>query len=35
MAMPAYVGGSIAMAGMKWIPSVPGIRRAACRAASA
>jgi ornithine cyclodeaminase len=23
MAMPAYVGGSIAMAGMKWIPSVP------------
>jgi ornithine cyclodeaminase/alanine dehydrogenase-like protein (mu-crystallin family) len=24
MAMPAYVGGSIAMAGMKWIPSVPG-----------
>ena len=24
MAMPAFVGGSIAMAGMKWIPSVPG-----------
>jgi ornithine cyclodeaminase len=24
MAMPAYVGGSIQMAGMKWIPSVPG-----------
>jgi ornithine cyclodeaminase len=23
MAMPAYVGGSIAMAGVKWIPSVP------------
>ena len=23
MAMPAFVGGSIAMAGMKWIPSVP------------
>jgi ornithine cyclodeaminase len=23
MAMPAYVGGSIGMAGMKWIPSVP------------
>jgi ornithine cyclodeaminase len=23
MAMPAYVGGSIRMAGMKWIPSVP------------
>ncbi len=23
MAMPAYVGGSLAMAGMKWIPSVP------------
>ena len=23
MAMPAYVGGSIAMAGIKWIPSVP------------
>jgi ornithine cyclodeaminase len=24
MAMPAYVGGSIGMAGVKWIPSVPG-----------
>jgi ornithine cyclodeaminase len=24
MAMPAYVGGSIRMAGIKWIPSVPG-----------
>ena len=23
MAMPAYVGGSIALAGLKWIPSVP------------
>ena len=23
MAMPAYVGGSIGLAGMKWIPSVP------------
>lgn len=23
MAMPAYVGGSIGMAGMKWIPSIP------------
>lgn len=24
MAMPAYVGGSLRMCGMKWIPSVPG-----------
>lgn len=24
MAMPAYVGGSIGMTGLKWIPSVPG-----------
>ena len=40
MAMPGYVGGTIRMAGMKWIPSVPqnplrglprGIGRASCR----